>query len=166
VYSDDLLGQGPTSSLRITLALSSSTRTAMSVAPIRRDSPPSRNCWALWALLVSGLASTSIGCYSGSIITDGLLRRRLPVFVRRLVTLLPAVALLSLGTEPTSMLVISQVVLSFGIPFVIVPLVLTTSRRTIMGSATNHPTTTIIATGIAATVVLLNVYLIYTLISA
>ena len=84
-------------------------------------------------LLASGLASTSVGCYAGGTIMQGLLKIRIPVMARRVVTLIPAVVLLAVGFDPTWALVLSQVVLSFGIPFVLVPLVVLTSNKTLMG---------------------------------
>jgi manganese transport protein len=75
------------------------------------------------ALLASGLASTSVGGYAGSVIMDGLLRRHIPIIWRRLLTAVPALILLGLGLEPTRLLILSQVILSFGIPFALVPLV-------------------------------------------
>ncbi|MFX4377329.1 divalent metal cation transporter, partial [Acinetobacter baumannii] len=80
-------------------------------------------------LLASGLASTSVGAYAGAEIMHGLLRVRVPLLARRLVTLVPALAILGLGIDPTVALVLSQVVLSFGIPFALIPLVVLTSRR-------------------------------------
>ncbi len=88
-------------------------------------------------LLASGLASTSVGSYAGATIMQGLLRRQVPLFLRRLITLLPALALLTLGIDPTWALVISQVVLSFGIPFALVPLLRLTSDRSVMGASVN-----------------------------
>ena len=84
-------------------------------------------------LLASGLASTSVGCYAGGSIMQGLLKIRIPLMIRRAVTLIPAVVLLSIGFNPTWGLVLSQVVLSFGIPFVLVPLVFLTSNKALMG---------------------------------
>jgi manganese transport protein len=84
-------------------------------------------------LLASGLASTSVGCYAGGTIMQGLLKIRIPVMARRVVTLIPAVVLLSVGFDPTLALILSQVVLSFGIPFVLVPLVVLTSNKALMG---------------------------------
>ncbi len=84
-------------------------------------------------LLASGLASTSVGCYAGGTIMQGLLKIRIPVMARRVVTLIPAVVLLSVGFDPTWALILSQVVLSFGIPFVLVPLVVLTSDKALMG---------------------------------
>ncbi|MET1021069.1 MAG: Nramp family divalent metal transporter [Arthrobacter sp.] len=84
-------------------------------------------------LLASGLASTSVGCYAGGSIMQGLLKIRVPLMTRRVVTLIPAVVLLSVGFDPTWGLILSQVVLSFGIPFVLVPLVVLTSNKALMG---------------------------------
>ncbi len=112
-------------------------------------------------LLASGLASASVGAYAGAMIMQGLLHRSIPMPVRRLITLCPAVAILALGFDPTRALVLSQVVLSFGIPFAVLPLVRLTSNRKLMGSDTNHPLTTVIGWGVALLISLLNVVLIY-----
>jgi manganese transport protein len=90
-------------------------------------------------LLASGLASTSVGTYAGSAIMGGLLRLRVPLLLRRLVTLVPALALLAIGFDPTMALVLSQVVLSFGIPFALIPLVALASSRSLMGEFANAP---------------------------
>lgn len=103
-------------------------------------------------LLASGLASTSVGAYAGAEIMHGLLRIRVPLLVRRLVTLIPALLILGVGLDPTVALVLSQVVLSFGIPFALVPLVVLTSRRDLLGVHRNRPLTT--AAGVAASVFL------------
>jgi manganese transport protein len=86
--------------------------------------------------------------------------------VRRLVTLCPAVAILALGFDPTRALVLSQVVLSFGIPFAVLPLVRLTSKRDLMGSDVNHPVTTVVGWAVAVMVTLLNVVLIYLTVAA
>jgi manganese transport protein len=112
-------------------------------------------------LLASGLASASVGAYAGAMIMQGLLQRSVPMAVRRLITLCPAMAILALGIDPTRALVLSQVVLSFGIPFAVLPLVRLTSNRKLMGSDTNHPLTTVIGWGVALLISLLNVVLIY-----
>jgi manganese transport protein len=88
-------------------------------------------------LLASGLASTSVGSYAGATIMAGLLHRRIPLLVRRTVTLVPALVLLGFGADPTAVLVISQVVLSFGIPFALIPLFRLTSDRQLMGDSAN-----------------------------
>jgi manganese transport protein len=111
-------------------------------------------------LLASGLASTSVGCMAGAEIMHGLLRIRVPLVVRRLVTLVPAIVLLALDADATQLLVVSQVVLSFGIAFAIVPLVAYTSRRSLMGADVNALGTRIAAWLVAAVIVALNVALI------
>ena len=89
-------------------------------------------------LLASGLASTSVGSYAGATIMAGLLRRRIPLLVRRTITLIPALLLLGLGADPTAVLVISQVVLSFGIPFALIPLLRLTNDSSVMGDFANR----------------------------
>ena len=111
-------------------------------------------------LLASGLASASVGAYAGAMIMQGLLNRSIPMLVRRLITLCPALAILALGFDPTRTLVLSQVVLSFGIPFAVLPLVRLTSNRKLMGRDTNHPVTTVIGWAVGILVSLLNVVLI------
>lgn len=112
-------------------------------------------------LLASGLASTSVGAYAGAMIMQGLLRQRIPLLTRRLITLIPAIAILATGIDPTRALIISQVVLSFGIPFALIPLVRFTSDRSLMGGDTNHRVTTTLAWLVAAIITMLNVALIY-----
>ena len=112
-------------------------------------------------LLASGLASTSVGAYAGAMIMDGLLRKRIPLLVRRLVTLIPAIVVLAIGVDPSRALVLSQVVLSFGIPFALVPLVRFTSDRNLMGADVNHRVTTLLAWVVAGLIILLNVALLY-----
>lgn len=112
-------------------------------------------------LLASGLASTSVGSYAGSMIMRGLLRRRVPLLLRRLVTLLPALAIMAVGLDPTWALVASQVVLSFGIPFALIPLVRLTSDRAFMGTDANHRVTTGVSWLIVAVIVALNLVLIW-----
>jgi manganese transport protein len=112
-------------------------------------------------LLASGFASTSVGCYAGAVVMGGLLRRRIPLLARRLLTLIPAVVLLGFNVDPSWALVISQVVLSFGIPFALIPLVRLTAKRSLMGENTNHRVTTGLAWLIAAAVIALNLALIY-----
>lgn len=90
-------------------------------------------------LLASGLASTSVGSYAGATIMAGLVHRKIPLFTRRVITLVPALVILALGIDPTLALVLSQVFLSFGIPFALVPLVRLTSDRKVMGSSANSP---------------------------
>lgn len=112
-------------------------------------------------LLASGLASTSVGAYAGAMIMQGLLRKTFPLLVRRLVTLIPALVVLGMGIDPSRALVISQVVLSFGIPFALVPLIRLTSKSTLMGADVNSRVTTAFGWTVAAVITLLNVVLIY-----
>lgn len=105
-------------------------------------------------LLASGLASTSVGAYAGAEIMHGLLRVRIPLLARRLITLIPALVILGIGVDPTLALVLSQVVLSFGIPFALIPLVALTAQRRTLGAWTNRPWTT--AAGIAASALLIS----------
>ncbi|MBF9351942.1 divalent metal cation transporter [Mycobacteroides chelonae] len=112
-------------------------------------------------LLASGLASSSVGAYAGAMIMQGLLRRSVPIVARRLVTLLPALAILAVGIDPTRALVVSQVVLSFGIPFALIPLVRLTSDHGLMGIDANHRVTTMLGWIIAALITLLNAVLVF-----
>jgi manganese transport protein len=112
------------------------------------------------ALLASGFASASVGTYAGQVIMQGFLRRRIPLFARRALTLFPALAILALGVEPTRALVVSQVVLSFGIPFALVPLLLLTRRRDVMGELVNERRTTVAAALVAAVIITLNAVLL------
>jgi manganese transport protein len=112
-------------------------------------------------LLASGLASTSVGAYAGAMIMQGLLRKRIPLLLRRLITLTPALVVLAIGVDPSQALVGSQVVLSFGIPFALVPLIKLTSDRTLMGSDANHRITTTLGWLVAAVIITLNIALMY-----
>jgi manganese transport protein len=112
-------------------------------------------------LLASGLASTSVGAYAGAMIMQGLLRRSYPLLLRRLVTLIPALVVLAIGVDPSRALVLSQVVLSFGIPFALVPLVRLTADRSLMGVDVNHRITTVLGWTVAVIISVLNVVLIY-----
>jgi manganese transport protein len=114
------------------------------------------------ALLASGLSSSSVGTYAGQVVMQGFIRRRIPLFVRRGLTMLPALVVLELGLPPTGSLIISQVVLSFGIPFALVPLVVLTRRADIMGPLVNHRITTVTTGCIVAMIIVLNGYLLYT----
>ncbi|MGE5617738.1 MAG: Nramp family divalent metal transporter [Sphingomonadaceae bacterium] len=113
------------------------------------------------SLLASGLSSSTVGTMSGQVIMQGFLHRTIPLWLRRGVTMLPALIVVALGLDPTRTLVISQVVLSFGIPFALIPLVMFTRRRDIMGPLVNHRLTTIVATIVAALIVALNLFLLY-----
>jgi manganese transport protein len=112
-------------------------------------------------LLASGLASTSVGCYAGGSIMQGLLKIRIPLMTRRVITLIPAIVLLSVGFDPTWGLVLSQVVLSFGIPFVLIPLVILTSNKALMGRFADGPALRIAAITSVVLVVTLNLVLLW-----
>ena len=112
-------------------------------------------------LLASGLASSSVGAYAGAMIMQGLLHVSIPMVARRLITLVPALLILAIGVDPSRALVLSQVVLSFGIPFALIPLVRLTSDRALMGDDTNHRVTTALGWLVAALITVLNVVLIY-----
>lgn len=111
-------------------------------------------------LLASGLASTSVGSYAGATIMAGLLHKRIPLFARRVVTLLPALAILAVGVDPTWALVLSQVFLSFGIPFALVPLLRLTSDRAVMGESANGRVVRWVLATIVVLVVALNLALV------
>jgi manganese transport protein len=112
------------------------------------------------ALLASGLSSSSVGTYAGQVVMQGFIRRRIPLYLRRGLTMLPALVVLGLGLPTTDSLVVSQVALSFGIPFALVPMILLTRRSDVMGSLVNKRITTLAASAIAAIIIALNVYLI------
>jgi manganese transport protein len=130
-------------------------------AAVRETLGPTVALFFAIGLLASGLASTSVGAYAGAMIMQGLLRRSYPLLLRRLVTLVPALVILAVGIEPSRALVISQVVLSFGIPFALIPLVRLTSDRNLMGVDTNRRLTTAFGWTVAALISVLNVVLIY-----
>ena len=112
------------------------------------------------ALLASGLASSSVGTMSGQVVMQGFIRRRIPIYLRRAITLAPALVVLAIGLNPTDALVISQVVLSFGIPFALIPLVVIAARRQVMGSLANPRWLTVIASMIGGLIIALNVFLL------
>jgi manganese transport protein len=113
------------------------------------------------ALLASGLSSSTVGTLAGQVVMQGFIRRRIPIWLRRFVTMLPALIVIGIGLDASRTLVISQVVLSFGIPFALIPLVIFTSKRSVMGILVNHRATTIAATVIATLISALNVFLLY-----
>ncbi|MEN6440451.1 MAG: Nramp family divalent metal transporter [Syntrophobacter sp.] len=115
------------------------------------------------SLLAAGLSSSAVGTMSGQIVMQGFIHFNIPIWVRRLVTILPALAVLGLGLDPTGTLVISQVVLSFGLPFAVIPLVLFTRKKEIMGPLVNKPITTVLAGAAAILIVVLNIYLLLSL---
>ena len=112
------------------------------------------------ALLASGFASSSVGTQAGQVVMQGFIGRSIPLTVRRLITMAPALAVLLIGADPTTALVWSQVVLSFGVPFALIPLIWLTRRRDILGGHVNHPVTTVIAGLVAILIIALNVFLI------
>jgi manganese transport protein len=113
------------------------------------------------ALLASGLASSSVGTYAGQVVMQGFIARTIPLALRRAVTMAPALIVLAIGLDPSRALVLSQVVLSFGIPFALVPLVLLTRRRDVMGMLVNRRITTVAASIVAALIIALNAFLIF-----
>ena len=112
------------------------------------------------ALLASGFASSSVGTMAGQVVMQGFIRRRIPLFVRRAITLAPALLVLAIGINPTDALVGSQVVLSFGIPFALVPLVIIASKKEIMGSLVNPRWLTVVVGVLASLIIALNVFLL------
>ena len=114
------------------------------------------------ALLASGIASSCVGTMSGQVVMQGFIHRQIPIFVRRAITMIPALVLIGVGFNPTRALVLSQVFLSFGIPFALIPLVAFTARRTVMGALVNRRLTNIAAVAVTAPIVVLNVYLLTT----
>jgi manganese transport protein len=114
-----------------------------------------------FSLLLSGLSATTVGTMAGQVVMQGYLRRTIPLWLRRLVTLVPAMVVIALGLDPTRTLVISQVILSFCLPAALIPLIVFTARRELMGGLVNRPTTTAIAAFIGGLIVALNLLLVY-----
>jgi manganese transport protein len=112
------------------------------------------------ALTASGLSSATVGTLSGQVVMQGFIQRQIPLFVRRIVTMIPAFVVIALGLNPSRTLVLSQVVLSFGIPFALIPLVIFTSRRDVMGVLVNRRITIVAAIVVAALISGLNVFLL------
>ena len=112
------------------------------------------------SLLAAGLSSTTVGTMAGQVVMQGFLERHIPVWVRRLVTIGPSLAVIFAGLDPTRTLVISQVVLSFGLPFAVIPLVQFSRRPDLMGDLVNRRITTAAAVAVAALIILLNIYLL------
>jgi manganese transport protein len=115
------------------------------------------------SLLASGLSSSTVGTMAGQVIMQGFIHRSIPIWIRRAVTMIPPIIVIALGLDPTRTLVLSQVVLSFGLPFAIVPLVMFTRRKDVMGVLVNHKITTIMAGIVAGLIVSLNIFLLYQL---
>lgn len=113
------------------------------------------------SLLASGLSSSTVGTMAGQVIMQGFLRRQIPPWLRRSITMLPSLIVIAIGLEPTRVLVLSQVVLSFGIPFALVPLILFTVQRDIMRELVNRRLTTFLACIVAALIIGLNIFLLY-----
>jgi manganese transport protein len=113
------------------------------------------------ALLASGLSSSSVGTLSGQVVMQGFINRQIPLFLRRLITMAPALVILGIGLNPSRSLVLSQVVLSFGIPFALIPLLIFCRNRNVMGTLVNHKITTAVASVVVTLIVSLNVFLLY-----
>jgi manganese transport protein len=113
------------------------------------------------ALLASGASSSSVGTFAGQVVMAGFINVRIPVLLRRALTMLPALIILAFGVNPTDALVLSQVVLSFGIPLAVIPLVMLTGRREVMGVHVNRPLTTVLAWACAIVITGLNLFLLY-----
>jgi len=112
------------------------------------------------ALLASGLSSSSVGTLAGQVVMQGFVNRRIPLFLRRFVTMIPALVIIAVGADPSRALVLSQVVLSFGIPFALVPLLLFCRNRELMGSLVNRRLTTVVAAAVATVIISLNAFLL------
>ncbi|HSU79746.1 MAG TPA: Nramp family divalent metal transporter [Candidatus Angelobacter sp.] len=112
-------------------------------------------------LLSAGLSSSSVGTLSGDVIMQGYIRKRIPIYLRRFITMIPPLVIILLGVNPTHALVLSQVVLSFGIAFALIPLIVFTSRKKVMGMLVNRKGTAITAWAIATLIICLNVFLLY-----
>lgn len=114
------------------------------------------------SLLASGLSSSTVGTMAGQVVMQGFLRRTIPVWLRRGITMAPALLVIALGLDPTRTLVISQVVLSFGLPFALVPLISFTANRQLMGALVNRWLTTVVASLLAMLIIALNLFLLWT----
>lgn len=113
------------------------------------------------SLLASGLSSSSVGTMSGDVIMQGFIQRRIPLYLRRFITMIPPLVIIAFGVNPTYALVMSQVVLSFGIAFALIPLIMFTSNRQLMGSLVNRRITTILGWCVAVLIIALNLFLLY-----
>ena len=113
------------------------------------------------SLLASGLSSSTVGTSAGQVIMQGFLHRHVPIWLRRLVTIVPSILVIAIGLNPTRTLVMSQVVLSFGLPFAVIPLIMFTRKENIMGVLVNKKLTTFVVSIIAALIIFLNMFLIY-----
>lgn len=111
-------------------------------------------------LLIAGLSSSSVGTMSGDVIMQGFIHFRIPLYVRRFITMVPPIAVIALGINPTTALVISQVILSFGIGFALIPLIMFTSSKRIMGNLVNTKWITVISWVMAILIVALNIFIL------
>jgi manganese transport protein len=116
-------------------------------------------------LLASGLSSSSVGTLAGQVVMQGFIRRSIPLFLRRAITMAPALIVIGIGLDPSRSLVLSQVVLSFGIPFALIPLLVFCRDRELMGALVNRKVTTLVATAVIAVILSLNVFLLFLLIT-
>ena len=112
------------------------------------------------ALLASGLSSSSVGTMAGQVVMQGFIDRQIPLFLRRGLTMAPALIVLAIGVNPTRALILSQVVLSFGIPFALIPLLNFCRDRELMGGLVNRRATTALATVVVILIIALNVFLL------
>ena len=117
------------------------------------------------ALIASGLSSSSVGTYAGQIVMAGFMNWQIPLFLRRALTMIPSLLILALAVNTTNALVYSQIVLSFGIPFALVPLILLTRKQEVMGEMVNRPLTTRLMWLVTAVIACLNIYLLYSTIT-
>lgn len=115
------------------------------------------------SLLAAGLSSSAVGTMAGQVIMQGFLERKISVWIRRLVTIVPSLVVIGMGLDPTRTLVFSQVVLSFGLPFAVIPLIIFTSRKNLMGVLVNRSITTAAACIVAVLILALNFFLLYQL---
>jgi len=114
-----------------------------------------------FSLLASGLSSSAVGTMSGQVIMQGFLNREIPIWLRRGVTMAPSLIVIAIGLDPTRVLVASQVLLSFGIPFALVPLIQFTRDRKVMGILANSRLTNVLSGAVAGLIIALNVFLLY-----
>ena len=112
------------------------------------------------ALLASGLSSSSVGTLAGQVVMQGFIRRQIPLTLRRTITMVPALVIIAIGVNPSKALVLSQVVLSFGIPFALIPLLMFCRNRELMGTLVNRRATTIAAVVVTTIIVALNAFLL------
>jgi manganese transport protein len=112
-------------------------------------------------LLFAGLSSSSVGVMTGDVVMQGFIKRHIPIYLRRVITTVPPLLIILWGVNPSKALVMSQIVLSFGIAFALVPLIMFTSNKKIMGSLVNHKITSSIAWLIAVLIIGLNLFLLY-----